>query len=299
MRVKTRTYKVRVMKKWILCLSAYLVAALHHGPATAHEPTKDINSVSNTSQVDDYIAQVFKKIDFSKSGHLSYDVFEKAYRGYLNLRIAGKLNNERPVLTICDFSRSANTFRLWIIDLGKGKVVFNNFVAHGQGSGEEFANSFSNQHESHQSSLGFYVTGDTYIGEHGLSLRLHGMDAGYNTEAYDRGIVVHGADYVSKDFIRGNERLGRSWGCPAVSSAIAPAVINTIKEGTCLFIYYPHKAYLKTAYWLNKKIERLPDDNIYQQLQQPVLAAAPAEKKDSVVIIYEAPPAARPPVSLY
>lgn len=261
------------MKKWILCLSAYLVAALHHDPANAHEPTKELNTVSNSKQVDEYISGVFKKIDFSKTGHLSYEVFEKAYHGYLNLRNAGKLNNDRQVLTICDFSRSANTYRLWIIDLAKSKVLFNNFVAHGQGSGEEFATDFSNRQDSHQSSLGFYVTGETYEGEHGLSLRLHGMDAGYNTAAFDRGIVVHGADYVSKEFIQGNERLGRSWGCPAVASRIAPAVINTIKDGTCLFIYYPSKSYLKTAYWLNKKIERMPDDNIYQQLQQPVLAA--------------------------
>lgn len=288
------------MKKWILCLSAYLVAAFYHDPAAAHEPTNEPHAVRNNNEVNDYIASVYRKIDFSSSGHLSYDVFEKAYYGYLNLRNAGKLNNDHRILTICDFTRSANTYRLWIIDLDKNKVLFNNYVAHGQGSGEEFATAFSNTQDSHQSSIGFYVTGETYQGEHGLSLRLHGMDAGYNTAAYDRGIVVHGADYVSKSFISGNERLGRSWGCPAVSSSIAPAVINTIKDGTCLFIYYPQKRYLKTAYWLNKKLDRLPDDQPYQ-LQQPALAEGRSLRlaPDTVIMYMPDPSSVRPSSASY
>jgi len=105
------------------------------------------------------------------------------------------------------------------------------------------------------------VTGHTYTGQHGNSLRLNGMDNGFNDAALARGIVVHAAGYVSKENIAGQGRLGRSWGCPAVSPALAQPIIHTIQDGTCLFIYAPQPAYLKTAYWLNKKIESLPDMN--------------------------------------
>ena len=142
------------------------------------------------------------------------------------------------------------------------KVLFNTWVAHGQGSGTEYATSFSNTNSSHQSSLGFYVTGTTYNGIHGTSLRLFGMDEGYNDAAFDRDIVVHGADYVSEKFIKEREYLGRSWGCPAVPSNLSLPIINTIKDGTCLFIYYPEKNYLLASNWLNKKMSVMPGSNI-------------------------------------
>ncbi len=139
---------------------------------------------------------------------------------------------------------------MWIIDLDSRKVLLNTHVAHGQGTGEEYAKNFSNNEGSHQSSMGFYVTGDTYVGKHGNSLHLHGMDEGYNSAAYERAIVVHGAGYVSSDFIAGTGRLGRSWGCPAVSNELADEVIETIKDGTCMFIYYPEQRYIQSSKWL-------------------------------------------------
>lgn len=279
-----------IVKKSALCFAFYVLSSLYHKSVDAAEPvTGNISATSSSSEVDGYISNVYNKIEFPRNGRLSAEVFRMAMHGYLNLRNADKLNNEKQILTVADFTRSANEYRLWIIDLKTNKVLMHTYVAHGQGSGEEFAETFSNTENSHQSSLGFYVTGDTYVGEHGTSLRLLGMDNGYNSAALDRGIVVHGADYVCRDFIAGNQRLGRSWGCPAVSQQLAPTIINTIKDGTCLFIYYPQKSYLRTAYWLNKKVERLPGGAVDPAILQPTAAqlqladAAPAATVDTFV----------------
>ena len=247
------------MKKLAMCLVVYLVTAVTVKPVMADETLAPYKT--NGSSVDDYIAKIYKQIDF-KGNRLSAEVFNKAMHGYLNLKNAGKLNTAAEMLTVCDLTRSSAENRMWIIDLAKKKVVYNTYVAHGQGSGDEFATAFSNNNDSHQTSLGFYVTGDTYQGEHGTSLRLNGMDNGFNNAAFDRGIVVHGAAYVCDQYAKNNQRIGRSWGCPAVPSALSLPIINTIKGGTCLFIFYPNKAYLQTAYWMNKKIDRLPDTNM-------------------------------------
>lgn len=246
------------MKKFTLCIVVCLLLALQANFVFAGNSVNDLNTAT-TDQVAAYIKNTYKQIAF-KNDTLNYDIFEKAMHGYINLRNAGKLNQQKNLLTVCDLTRSSNDYRLWIIDLDKKTIVFHTYVAHGQGSGEEFAKAFSNRNNSHQTSLGFYVTGETYEGEHGTSLKLNGMDNGFNSAAFDRGIVVHGAEYVSKGFIADNDRLGRSWGCPAVPAALSLPIINTIKGGTCLFIYYPQAKYLRTAFWLNKKIERLPQD---------------------------------------
>lgn len=200
----------------------------------------------------DYIASVYASIDFGAIPKLNPEVFEYAYRGYMRLLQDQKLNSFKQILTICDYSLSANLNRLWIIDLAKLKVLHHALVAHGQGTGEEFATLFSNQEDSHQSSLGFYVTGCTYQGDNGYSMYLYGMDQYFNNAAFKRSIVMHGANYVSNEFIKENQRLGRSWGCPAVNKELAPDIINTIQEGTCLFIYYPLKQYLQHSVWLQE-----------------------------------------------
>ncbi len=253
------------MKHWFrknanIFLCGVIMATVSGKPVHAAN-NNEAEVIVNASKTTHYIQQVYKQISFPENGKLNYAVFEKAMTGYLNLREAGKLDRSN-ILSICDFSLSANTKRLWIIDVTQRKVLVHSLVSHGQGSGEEYATSFSNTPESHQSSLGFYVTGDIYSGDNGMSMRLYGMDAGYNSNAFDRAIVVHGADYVSDDFIKGNKRLGRSYGCPAVPQPLTGKVINTIHDGSCLFIYYPQKKYLASSYWLNKKLTRLPDDNI-------------------------------------
>ncbi len=125
---------------------------------------------------------------------------------------------------------------MWIVDILNKKLLLNTWVAHGQGSGNDMADHFSNINESHQSSVGFYVTDDVYFGKHGRSLRLDGMDEGFNSAARNRAIVVHAADYVSQGTIAQLGRLGRSHGCPAVSPEVSDMVINTIKGKTLLFI---------------------------------------------------------------
>jgi hypothetical protein len=233
----------------------------------------EVGTPSEEARLENFIAALYHQIDFHNSELLPYDVFTKAYHGYLNLRNAGKLNNEKETITICDLALPSTFSRMWIIDLAKKKVVFNTYVAHGQGSGEDCSLSFSNRSSTHKTSLGFYVTKDTYEGEHGTSLHLDGMDEGFNDAALDRGIVVHGADYVSENYIASQDRIGRSWGCPAVPSKLSLPIIETIKDGTCLFIYYPEPKYLKTAYWLNKKVGHLPEnsmfDNNMQSLETP------------------------------
>lgn len=241
------------MRKLVLCILIIMSFGL---PNTVLAGDETANIAEQTMKRK--IEAVYNAINFVPCSKPDFSVFEKAYRGYLNLRNSGEINTDKPILTICDMSMSANTNRMWIIDLKTAHVLLNTYVAHGQGSGEEYANRFSNKMNSHQSSIGFYITGDTYTGEHGKSLYLHGKDKGFNHLAYKRNIVVHGADYVNNDFIAGNKRLGRSWGCPAVSSDISDTVIDIIKGGTCMFIYYPQKKYIQTSYWLNKNPEEIP-----------------------------------------
>jgi hypothetical protein len=159
----------------------------------------------------------------------------------------------RPdVITIIDFSLQSDRERLWVLDLNQGKVLFHCLVSHGRNSGELMAENFSNIPGSNESSPGFYVTGETYIGKHGLSLTLDGLETGINDKARQRAIVIHGADYVSDDFIRTHGRLGRSQGCPAVPVELSEEIIKTIKGGSCLFIYAPIPNYTSNSQIIRK-----------------------------------------------
>lgn len=217
------------------------------------------NEETNTlqEQTDKYISNVYEKIHFPKNGTLRFEVFRSAFYGYLNLLEDGKIEREN-ILSICDFTMSSNKKRLWIIDLKNKKVLYHSLVAHGMGSGEEFATQFSNIQDSHQSSLGFYITQETYSGNNGYSLKLNGVDRSFNNNAYDRAIVIHGAEYVSEQFAKNNQRLGRSHGCPALPTETATAIIDKIKNGTCLFIYHTANNYLTKSHWLNSTIRTLP-----------------------------------------
>lgn len=180
---------------------------------------------------------------------LSAKALEYALKGYNSLLAKGIL--QKNILSICDFSQSSRKKRLYIIDMLNKKLVVNTYVAHGKNSGSEFAKSFSNKPESLKSSLGFYVTKNTYQGGHGLSLKIQGLERGYNDKADFRNIVVHGSNYVGPDFLKFNACCGRSFGCPAIPSAETPMVIKTIKEGSCLFIYHPDKDYLRHSKLIN------------------------------------------------
>ena len=171
-----------------------------------------------------------------------YESFSKAFEGYEQLKLQGKIENE--VLTIVDFSLSSKEERMWVIDMNTKQIVLQSLVAHGRNSGFEFADNFSNQSESYKSSLGFYLTGEVYQGKHGTSLRLDGMEYGINNNARDRAVVIHGADYASKDFVKTHGRLGRSQGCPAVPYSVHKELISTIKNKSVLFIYHPSRNYV-------------------------------------------------------
>jgi|ERR1019366_6111311 hypothetical protein len=188
---------------------------------------------------------LYDELKLSQLG-LKQDVFEKALMGWN--AIFKKQHIEKPnLLSIADLSQSSNSKRLYVIDIVKKKILFNTYVAHGRNSGEEFAHSFSNEPNSFQSSLGFYLTKNTYQGAHGLSMKLEGIENGINNNAEQRGIIVHGARYVHESFIKLHGRLGRSQGCPAIPQKLCEPIVNSIKGGSCFFIFYPDSTYLNKS----------------------------------------------------
>ena len=152
---------------------------------------------------------------------------------------------QKPILTVIDYSKASSEERLWVFDLSNDKLLYETYVAHGRNSGDLYSTRFSNQGRSLASSLGTYVTADTYMGSNGYSLNLKGLEPGYNDNALSRRVVMHGAWYVSENFIKQYGQLGRSWGCPAVEQKLAQPIINTIKNGSVLFAYYPNESWLK------------------------------------------------------
>ncbi|MEN0036574.1 MAG: murein L,D-transpeptidase catalytic domain family protein [Cellvibrio sp.] len=154
-------------------------------------------------------------------------------------------------LTVIDYSLASTIPRLWVFDLVTGKLLFNELVAHGKNTGENFARNFSNTYGSLQTSLGLFRTKDTYNGSNGYSLRMDGLESGFNDKAMERAIVFHGAPYVDSKMANKTGRLGRSWGCPAVRLGIAKKVIDTIKGEQFLFSYYPDKKWLTSSKFLN------------------------------------------------
>lgn len=184
---------------------------------------------------------------------LNRDAFENAKKGWEKLSDAGKLNNP-SIMAIVDFSQSSAKRRLYVLDMENYKVLFNTLVAHGKNTGREWAKSFSNKISSYKSSPGFYITGQTYYGSNGYSLKLTGIEDGINNNALRRAIVMHGADYVSESFIDAKGYIGRSHGCPAVPAGEARAIINTLKDGTCLYIYTPDTNYLSRSMMLSDSL---------------------------------------------
>jgi hypothetical protein len=154
-------------------------------------------------------------------------------------------------LTVIDFSKPSTEKRMWVYDLRTHELLFHERVAHGRGSGANLPTQFSNVPESNQSSLGLFRTGEAYIGKHGLSLRLDGLERGINDRARERAIVIHGADYVNASTVRAQGRLGRSLGCPAVRPEIAAPLIQAVKDGGLLFAYYPEQAWLESSAYLD------------------------------------------------
>ena len=193
---------------------------------------------------------LYSAINLTDSG-LSRNIFNLAIKGLIKLDTKGRLQNS-TILTIADYSQSSSNKRLYVIDLKNKKLLFNTYVAHGRNTGSEFAKNFSNQEGSFKSSLGFYITLNPIIGLHtGLSLILDGVEKGINDHAGKRAIIMHGADYATADFIKKYGRLGRSQGCPALPPEMNKPIIESIKGGTCLFIYNPDNKYIQNSSLLN------------------------------------------------
>lgn len=203
--------------------------------------------------VDKMIAEkadsIYDTLHLLKAG-LQEEAFELAYKGYYKLLEQGMVQ-KKEVLTIADFSKPSSDERLFVIDMEKGKILFQTLVAHGRKSGLIYATEFSNKPESNKSSLGFYLTMQTYYGGKGYALKLQGLEKGINDNAFERAIVLHGSDYVTSQFASSNGYLGRSLGCPAVPTKQTKAIINNIKNGSLLFIYHPTEEYKTKSTILN------------------------------------------------
>lgn len=195
---------------------------------------------------------------------LQRNVFFFACKGYEYLLSKNRLQ-KKGMITICDYSQPSSAKRLYVLDLENGAVVFNTYVSHGKNSGTSYATSFSNKADSHKSSLGFMVTGETYFGKAGYSMHLDGMESGFNSNVRSRDIVMHGSDYVNGSRADEGTMMGRSYGCPAVPYGEHFLIIDKIKNGSCFFIYSPDAFYSRASQVLNAHFnwpDALPAQNI-------------------------------------
>jgi hypothetical protein len=182
-------------------------------------------------------------------GAIDRHVFDLALSA-ANCAVQSGAVSDPSTLTVIDYSKPSAEKRLWVFDLHSHALLYKELVAHGKGSGDRLATAFSNNPESHQSSLGLFETRDTYSGKNGYSLRLRGLDAGFNDKALERAIVMHGAPYVSEQVAKSMGRVGRSWGCPAVRQAVAQEIIDRVRGNGLLFAYYPNQKWLASSRFL-------------------------------------------------
>jgi hypothetical protein len=181
---------------------------------------------------------------------ISSDVLQLAVNAVSCAVNSGAIDTPRT-LTVIDYSLPSTEPRLWVFDVPSGKVLFKELVAHGRNTGDNMATSFSDAMNSRQSSLGLFVTRDPYVGSNGYSLRLDGLEPGFNAHALERAIVMHGAPYVDASLAKQQGRIGRSWGCPALREAIARDIIDTVRGGGVIFSYYPDDKWLSSSRFLN------------------------------------------------
>ncbi|MCT1524328.1 murein L,D-transpeptidase catalytic domain-containing protein [Sphingobacterium hotanense] len=257
--------KLMFFSLWAVATSLLPVDLNSSNAKISHKENKTIE----TEHIDP-TRSLYEELQLSKI--LKWEAFEQAMQGY------GKLSpKNKDIITIIDFTLPSTDKRMYVIDLKNKKLLYHNIVSHGRNSGEKFATAFSNRHGSYQSSLGFYTTEGTYQGGNGYSLRLNGLEKGINDQALARAIVIHGADYCSENVIRSTGRLGRSYGCPALPRELNKPIINTIKNGSLMFIYAGNKDYLAST----KLIKLNP------VLQNPTMIAEHTDeiKKDNKAVL--------------
>ena len=228
----------------VLCLSVGYALVPNNDLTT--ENTNEPDSLDNLLKMT-ACEELYNTLGLLDEG-VDLEAFEKACDGYEKIG-----NKQKEVLTLIDFTKPSTEERMFVIDMRQRKVLFKTHVAHGQNSGENYATSFSNRNGSHQSSLGFYLTGNTYIGKKGYSLKLNGLETGINDNAFVRGVVIHAAAYANPSVIAGQGRLGRSHGCPALPEALNRPVIDAIKDGSVLFIYADNTNYVAQSRFLSSQ----------------------------------------------
>lgn len=226
----------------VLLLSIFTLPLAFSKPSDASKVNPLTPATTVVASTESKLAMVYDSLNLDELG-LSEEAYNYAITGFENLKRAGRIANDK-IISIADFSQPSSKKRLFVIDLSSFKLLFNTYVAHGQNTGQEYARAFSNNPDSHQSSLGFYITSGTYNGGNGYSMYLNGMEKGINNLAYDRSIVMHGAPYVSEGFIKMRGYIGRSHGCPAVPEKLNKPIIEKIKNGSCFFIYSDNTSYL-------------------------------------------------------
>lgn len=241
MNVVSRLFILRLMRSFPLALACTFIFV---SSCAATDPLRVRTKPGAATSSNGVPAEMF---DGPTAG-LRREVLDLALTAYECGRARGEI--DRPLLTVIDYSLPSTRKRLWVLDLERRRVLFNELVAHGKQSGEITAQSFSNRLGSHQSSLGLFRTSDTYQGRHGYSLNLDGLEAGVNDRAYDRRIVMHGASYVAPEFVSRHGRLGRSFGCPAVDYRVSRPLIDQIKGGGALFAFYPDRDWLARSEYL-------------------------------------------------
>ena len=243
-----------------LCLAAVLPPGAAMGGAAAAKPVVESAArivTTPRSPINVERANTVQRgglgstIDLAEAAEagVSADVLDLALTATSCAAASGAIDAP-ATLTVIDYSRPSVEPRLWVFDLATGELLFRELVAHGRNTGENLATKFSNTMDSRQTSLGLFVTDEPYVGTNGYSLRLDGLDVGFNDRARDRAIVMHGAPYVDEQLAAAQGRIGRSWGCPALRTAIASKVIDRIRGGSVIFSYYPDQEWLQSSRFL-------------------------------------------------
>lgn len=219
--------RIRHLGRWAAAASFVIALSAHAGSLSE----KGLKKLAETLHV--------------QAPNISTKVITKAIQAYKNAKHRGLV--DKDIITVVDYSLPSAKKRLAVVNLNKAKVLYYTYVAHGKGSGLKYATHFSNRPGTEASSLGIYRTAQTYYGKHGYSLRLKGLNPEFNGAAYRRDIVVHSAWYVSQAFADKYGRMGRSWGCFALSKKVEKSVVNVIRGGTMLMAYYPDPQWLSTS----------------------------------------------------
>lgn len=246
--------KKRVMIIAAVCLSAFTsIAFSYTNKRNFTDDKKKFKSLlgdKSQSEAGQKVSDsIYTSMHLDSLG-LSRNAFYEAYKGY-EFMLEKNMLKKPDLLSICDLSQSSTHKRLYVLNLKSGEVLFNTFVSHGRNSGNEFASSFSNLNSSHKSSLGFMVTAETYTGKAGYSMRFDGIEKGINSNVRMRDVVMHGSWYVNSERADEGQAMGRSYGCPAVPYAEHKDIINTIKDGSCFFIYHTDDYYHHVSQVIN------------------------------------------------